>query len=72
MTIRFKYVLNGLFGLAMIAGAMAEVGCSSEEPPSAATTGKVSKREEAGKRFPFPEGGSPTKGASGSGKALSK
>jgi hypothetical protein len=68
---RFKYLSNILSGFAVVVGSVAQPGCSSEEPPSAAT-GKVSRREEAGKKFPFPEGGSPTQGASGSGKAPSR
>jgi hypothetical protein len=53
--------------LAIIAmvGALVNAGCSSEEPASVATA-KTSKREEAGKKFPFPDASETKKEAAGS------
>jgi hypothetical protein len=64
---RFKFAFRFLLGVVVLADAFAQTGCSSEETPSVAA-GKASRRDEAGKSFPFPEGGSPAKGAADSHK----
>jgi hypothetical protein len=59
---RFKFALRLVLSVAVLASAFAQTGCSTEETPSVAA-GKTSRRDEAGKSFPFPEGGSPAKAA---------
>jgi hypothetical protein len=64
---RFRYVFNLMLGIVAMVGALVQAGCSSEEPASVATA-KSSKRDEAGKKFPFPDASETTKGAAGSPK----
>ena len=64
---RFKSVLGLLLGVAVTASAVAQLGCSSEEPASKVEAGKVSRRDEAGKKFPFPDA-TDTKGPASSPK----
>ncbi len=51
----FRSKFGSTFGYAVIVGAVLQLGCSSEEPPAPPSAGKVSRREEAGKKFPFPD-----------------
>jgi hypothetical protein len=62
---RFRYVLRLMMGIVAMVGALVNAGCSSEEPASVAT-GKTSKRDEAGKKFPFPDASETTNAAAGS------
>jgi hypothetical protein len=62
---RFKYIFNVILAIIAMVGALVNAGCSSEEPASVATA-KTSKRDEAGKKFPFPDASETTKGAAGS------
>jgi hypothetical protein len=64
---RFRYVLSSMLGIVAMVGALVQAGCSSEEPASVATA-KTSKRDEAGKKFPFPDASQTTKAAAGSPK----
>ena len=50
--------------IAMV-GALVNACCSSEEPASVAAE-RTSRREEAGKKFPFPDVSETTKEAAGS------
>jgi hypothetical protein len=59
---RFKYTLSVMLAIAMLVGALVHAGCSSEEPASVSTA-KTSRREEAGKKFPFPDASETTKSA---------
>jgi hypothetical protein len=64
---RFKSALRLLLGIAVTASTFAQLGCSSEQPASSVEAGKVSKRDEAGKKFPFPDATN-TKAPSGGAK----
>jgi hypothetical protein len=64
---RVRYVFGLMLGIVAMVGALVQAGCSSEEPASVATA-KSSKRDEAGKKFPFPDASETTKGAAGSPK----
>jgi hypothetical protein len=61
---RFRYVFSVMLGIVAMVGALVQAGCSSEEPASVATA-KISKRDEAGKKFPFPDASETTKAAAG-------
>ena len=58
---RFKYTLSLMLVIAMV-GSLVHAGCSSGEPASVPTE-KTSRREEAGKKFPFPDASETTKSA---------
>jgi hypothetical protein len=62
---RFIHALRLMMGIVALVGALVNAGCSSEEPASVAT-GKTSKRDEAGKKFPFPDASEETNAAAGS------
>jgi hypothetical protein len=62
---RFRYVLSVMMVIIAMVGALVNAGCSSEEPASVATE-RTSKREEAGKKFPFPDASETKKEAAGS------
>jgi hypothetical protein len=64
---RFRYVLSLMFGIVAMVGALVQAGCSSEEPARVATE-KSSKRDDAGKKFPFPDASETAKGAADSPK----
>jgi hypothetical protein len=61
---QFRYILSLMLAIIAMVGALVNAGCSSEEPASVATA-KISKRDEAGKKFPFPDASETTKAAAG-------
>jgi hypothetical protein len=62
---RFRYVLSVMMAIIAMVGALVNAGCSSEEPTRVATE-RTSKRDEAGKKFPFPDASETKKEAAGS------
>jgi hypothetical protein len=65
---RFKSAIGLIAGVAVMAVAFVPFGCSSEDTASVEKGGATSKRDEAGKKFPFPDASSTPKGAAGSPK----
>jgi hypothetical protein len=68
---KIRPVLNGLLVAGFLLGLANLSGCSSEQPGEVSAQ-KTSRREEAGKKFPFADSAPAAKGAGGSGKARSK
>jgi hypothetical protein len=68
---KIRPVLSGLLVGGFLLGLTSLSGCSSEETADVSAP-KASKRDEAGKTFPFAEGVPAKKGPGGSGKTLSK
>jgi hypothetical protein len=68
---KISFVLSGLLVAGFLLGLSSLSGCSSEETGDVPAQ-KISKRDEAGKQFPFPEGAPAKKAPGGSGKTPSK
>jgi hypothetical protein len=65
---RIRSVSSGLLVAGFILGFASLPGCSDEQTPDVSEK-KVSKRDEAGKKFPFAESTPVKKGAGAGGKA---
>jgi hypothetical protein len=68
---RIRPVLRGLFTAGFFLGLTSLPGCSSSGETGDASAPKVSKRDEAGKKFPFADDPAP-KGAAASKKTPSR
>ena len=65
---KIRPMLSGLLVGGFLLGLTSLSGCSSSEETGDVSAPKVSKRDEAGKKFPFPDAPPATKGPGGSGK----
>jgi hypothetical protein len=68
---KIRPALIGVLVAGFLLGLTCLSGCSSEETGDVPAQ-KVSRRDEAGKKFPFPDAAPATKGAGGSGKTPAK